>query len=97
VVIATVLADGAAYRAGLNARDEVVAWNGFRVDATTFSERLAQHRPGEEVLLSFFRDEELRSIRVELGARPAGATRLRACKEPSADQKGALAAWLGDE
>ncbi len=94
-IVGAVLADGPAYRDGLNARDEIVAWNGARIDSGSLSERLSQGRPGDRVRLTVFRDDELRSLRVALGAKPAGALRVRECREPSPEQKAALEAWLG--
>ncbi len=96
-VVSTVLADGPAYRDGLNARDEIVAWNGSRVDAASLTERIAQAKPGRSVTLSFFRDDELRRLRVKLGERPSGSYKLRLRAGITPPEKAALDAWLGPE
>lgn len=94
-IVASVLSDGPGYRDGLNARDEIVALDGFRVDAASLTERLARCRAKQAVNLTLFRDEHLRSIRVLADARIADSYRLRVREEMPADVRARLEAWLG--
>jgi predicted metalloprotease with PDZ domain len=87
------VAGGAAQTSGLSAGDLVVAWNGLRMDAKVLEKRLAEHRPGDSVVLHFFRRDELYQTQVTLPAAPADTCTLAIIP---ADRAGAnrRAAWL---
>jgi predicted metalloprotease with PDZ domain len=59
-----VLEDGAAFRAGLNVDDLILAVNGMRVKSSTLQDRLDRAH-GEPVEISYFRGQALRSVRIE--------------------------------
>jgi predicted metalloprotease with PDZ domain len=81
-VVQNVMEDSPAWRAGLNAGDQVVALDGFRVTAAALPERLADRRAGDTVALTVFRRDELRTIKVVLGARPADTYKIEKVPEP---------------
>ena len=68
--VTEVLEDSPAWRAGVNASDELLAVDGARVTAATLGDRLADRAPGDAVTLTVFRRDTLREIRVTLGGRP---------------------------
>ncbi len=57
--------DGAAWRAGLNAGDELLALDGVRI-GSGFNALLRRYTPGDEVELTFFRDGVLKTLPVTL-------------------------------
>jgi len=61
---------GAAQVAGISAGDEVVAWNGVRLNADVLKRQLKRHAPGDEVLLTVFRRDELMELTVCLQSAP---------------------------
>jgi predicted metalloprotease with PDZ domain len=94
VVIAQVRRGTPAYEAGLNAEDEIVAINGFRVRAEPLDQRLQQYRPGQRVTVLVARREHLRELEVTLGAEPNTSWRLEPHPDATPDQHAHLDAWL---
>jgi predicted metalloprotease with PDZ domain len=79
--ITNVLEDSPAWRAGLNANDELLAFDGARVNATTLNDRLADRAPGETATITVFRRDELRQLPVTLGERPADTFKIEKIKK----------------
>jgi serine protease Do len=76
VKISEVMPDTAASKAGLKANDIVVALGSQSVkDVPGFQEAVAQHKPGDEVVLRIKRGDEEKEIKATLGKRPAEPTR----------------------
>lgn len=94
-VVATVLDGSPALEAGLYAEDEVVACDGYRVDAAGLIARCEEHRPGETVEITVFRRDKLVEVPVTLGVKPADAIYLARVEVPTGEQKAAYQAWLG--
>ncbi|HEU5090611.1 MAG TPA: PDZ domain-containing protein, partial [Roseiflexaceae bacterium] len=65
--IAVVYAGSAAETAGLYANDELVAFDGYRVDEERLTARIAEHVPGDLVTVTVFRGERLVQVPVTLG------------------------------
>lgn len=93
--VATVLADGPAYKAGVIAGDLVVALNGQRLRATDLDTLLKRIKPGETVRLSLFRYDILREIEFKADGRPDGRWTVRRVKSPTDEQKAVYESWLG--
>ncbi len=89
------LAGAAAERDGLYAGDQILACDGFRVDAESLKERLAARLPGEAVRLAVFRRDELREVTVILDPKPRDKVEVVAAEDPSPSAKAAYRAWLG--
>ena len=85
----------AAYEQGLNARDQIVALDGMRVNQQSFLARLAEKRPGDTINLTLFRDDDLRTLSIKLGASPVVDYRLLPVKQPTPEQQRQYRAWLG--
>jgi predicted metalloprotease with PDZ domain len=95
VEVGSVLSGSPAEQGGLYAGDEILALGGFRVGLSSLKERLQECAPNEEVTLTLFRRDQLRTIKVCLGAAPTDKVEVVAVKSPSEAQKAAFAAWLG--
>lgn len=95
--VASVLADGPAYKAGVVAGDVVLAINGERVKGADLKPVLERIKPGDAVRLYLFRYDQLREIEFTADARPDGKWTVRRVKNPTAQQKATYEAWLGVE
>lgn len=93
--VAHVLADGPAYAAGVNAGDELLALEGFRVDEERLNARLAERRPGDTVTLSLFRRDELLHLPVVLAAAPHNTLAIRQLEAPDEAQRRLYEGWIG--
>jgi predicted metalloprotease with PDZ domain len=69
-VVRAVLEDSPAWKGGLNTDDQLLALDGGRVTAATLPDRLADRSPGDEVTLTIFRRDALRTLKIVLGERP---------------------------
>jgi predicted metalloprotease with PDZ domain len=95
LMVSAQLAGGPAEAAGLYAGDEIVALDGFRVQASTLKERLALRRAGERVSLAVFRRDELRTVEVTLTERPKDKLEVTPVEAPTDAQRAAFLAWTG--
>jgi predicted metalloprotease with PDZ domain len=93
--IGSVLDGSPAAEAGLYADDEIVALDGFKVDAQTLLSRCEDKRPGERVRVTVFRRDRLLELEVTLAPKPMDAVFLARVERPSDAQKAAFRAWLG--
>jgi predicted metalloprotease with PDZ domain len=64
--IGKVIRGTSAYESGLNANDEIISINGFRVDLANFTKTLSQYQVGETVEFIVARDGILKTIKVLL-------------------------------
>jgi len=93
--IATVLEGSPAQEAGLYVEDDLVALDGWRVDAAGLLSRTEDKSPGDTVRLTVFRRDRLVEVPVVLGQKPADAVWLARMDKPTDAQKAAFQAWLG--
>jgi len=89
-------ANSPAQRAGIDAGDELLAINGFRVTSEQWSDRLKDYQPGDSVELVFFHQDELRTCSVTLAEPPAYQYKLLPVEHPSPTQQQNFQAWLGE-
>ncbi|MBV7315359.1 M61 family metallopeptidase [Shewanella sp. NIFS-20-20] len=87
--------DGAAWKAGLHAGDEIVAINGLKVTADGFDKRLQDFEPGQQIEVSFFNDDILTRRTVVLEEKPKGKLQIKPLEGVSDSQKAFFKAWLG--
>ncbi|MFN9952939.1 MAG: PDZ domain-containing protein, partial [bacterium] len=66
LTIATAYRGQAAMRAGLSAGDQLVAFDGLRVDEASLKRTLGRHRAGDRVRVHAFRRDELMAFDVRL-------------------------------
>ncbi len=89
-----VLAGSPALAGGLDAGDELLALDGWRLG--DLAERLAERKPGDEVLFTVSRRGRLREVKVVLGE-PLGSDRSLRPREDAGDrEKRLFASWLGE-
>ncbi len=93
--IASVLDGSPAAQAGVYADDELVALDGFKVDASSLLGRCEDRRPGDVVRLTVFRRDRLVELEVTLGSKPLDAAYLAKVPHPNDAQRAAYKAWLG--
>ena len=93
-VVTQVLAGSPAYRAGLNAGDELVALDGVRATPETLLLRLAERRPGERVPLTVFRRDELLTLPLEVERAAPTRLVLRPVERLTPAQQRLLDDWL---
>ena len=95
LVVTNVPAGTPAYNFGLYAADQIVAVDGYRVTTLdAFNTRLLEHKANEEVRLTIFRGDELRTLAVKLGARAEENYRIVPLKNPSPEQTRVYESWL---
>jgi predicted metalloprotease with PDZ domain len=83
--------------AGLSPRDELLAFDGIRVEAKTFAERLAERAGGRAVPLAVFRDDRLLTLSLDLPAAPSAAWFVEVDEQASAPCVARRDAWLAAE
>ena len=85
--------DGAAWNAGINAGDELVALDGARI-GSNLDALLRRYSPGDEVEFSLFRDGRLRTVPVTLTP-VRGDHELEVDEEASEPVRRMRTDWLG--
>lgn len=94
-IISNIVPDSPAEVAGLSFGDQIVAVQNHKVDASTFFERVADHQPGETVMVTYFRDEWLRQAQVRLGRNPDRTFKLTVDAKSPLKVRRVLEAWVG--
>ena len=94
LTVSTVKRGTPAYDAGVNAGDEVLAIDDYRVPPDGLEGRLKSYRPGEKVSLLVARRDRLVRLPVTFGEKPKPRWKLEPRPDATADQKAHLAAWL---
>ena len=95
LTISSLPADSAAYKSGLNARDQIVAVDGFRASRASLNSRVTQKKVGDKLMLTIFRFNKLRKIEVTLGKTAASGYRIVPVSNPTAEQKTLYDEFLG--
>ena len=95
LIIHAVIAGTAAYDAGVNSGDEIIALNGYRLRPNQLTARLSEFNPGDKIQLTLFRDEQLREFEVILRSATVPEYSLRRIDNPTDLQKEIYASWLG--
>ncbi|MCW5776006.1 MAG: M61 family metallopeptidase [Phycisphaeraceae bacterium] len=93
-VVAAARADGPGYAAGLIAGDQIVALDGTRLRASDLDRRLRRIEPGQDVLVTFIRRDELRETRFKAAEPKPGGYTLSRIKEPTDLQVAVYESWL---
>ncbi len=92
--IASVVEDGPGWKAGLSAKDEVIAIDGEKLVADDFERRLEEYEPGDRARLTIFRAGFLRELPLTFGAKDNSTWAIRRIKAPTALQKKIYEGWL---
>ncbi|NEQ37757.1 MAG: M61 family metallopeptidase [Okeania sp. SIO3I5] len=94
-IIKFVANQGPAQLAGLDAGDELVAIDGFRVNADKLSDRLKDYQPGDVLEATVFHQDELITHQVILAHPSPSRYQVVPVKNPTAKQEKNFAGWLG--
>lgn len=92
--IAAVLEGSPAWKAGLSAKDELVALDGMKINPDEWEKRVDDYEPGDRVRVTVFRAGLLREIGVALGRKENATWSLRRVKNPTPLQKRIYEGWL---
>ena len=95
VLIENVRVGTPAYEQGLNAKDQIIALDGARVNKDTFETMIAARRPGEVIHITVFRNDDLRTFDIKLGGRVDEPYRIVQLPSASDQQKRAFQGWMG--
>lgn len=95
LIVRRVYSGTAAYEQGLNANDQIVALDGFRVNRDSFMQRLSEKRPGDHIRLAVFRADELRNFEIMLGGIRNASYRPIPVAQPTEEQSRLYQGWLG--
>ncbi|MEO6950811.1 MAG: PDZ domain-containing protein [Polyangia bacterium] len=94
-IVSATMSGGPGEAAGLYAGDELVAIDGFRVESGTLRSRLRDHHVGDTIELTVFRRDQLRTLELELGEKPASTYEIEPAKDATAAEGAAFERWLG--
>jgi len=94
LIVASVPAGTPAYNQGITFNDQIIALDGGRVTLTTFNARLEEKKPGDEVRLTVFRLDELRTITIKLSGRVEENYRIVPLAQQTPEQKRLYEGWL---
>ncbi len=94
VSISGVIEGSPADRAGLSAKDELVALDGARVTPEEWEKRLDEYEPGDRVRLTIFRSGYLRDFTARLGRKENASWVIRAMGESTPLQRQIYEGWL---
>src|SRR5436190_1118890 len=92
--VANVIEGSPAWKAGLSAKDEVIAIDGAKLTADDFDKRLDDYEPGDRPRFTVFRSGFLRDIVVTLGAKDNVTWAIRRSKSATAAEKAIYEGWL---
>lgn len=95
LMVTRVYAGSPAYEQGLNAGDQIVAFNNMRATKDFVDARIAEKRPGDLVSLNIFRFDDLSTLLIKLGRRPVGPYRIVPMPNATPQQKQTYRSWLG--
>jgi predicted metalloprotease with PDZ domain len=85
-----------AQKAGVDAGDELLAINGFRVTSEQLSERLKDYSAGDTIHLTVFHQDTLHTLPVTLGTPHPSRYQVMRVENPDEAQKQNFAGWLGE-
>jgi len=94
LTVANVVEGSPAWKAGLSAKDEVIALDGAKLSADDFEKRLDDCDPGDKLRVTLFRSGYLRDLEVTLGAKENVTWVIRKAKSPTPAQKRIYEGWL---
>ncbi|NEQ26495.1 MAG: M61 family metallopeptidase, partial [Microcoleus sp. SIO2G3] len=94
-IVKFVEANSPAQQAGIDAGDELLAIDGWRVTADQLIDRLQDYEVGDSIEITYFHQDELRTSSIELGAGRSSHYQLVAVTNPTPEQQQNLRGWIG--
>ncbi len=95
-VIKSVMSNSPAALAGIDPGDELLAIDGFKVSPDRLNELLQNYRAGQEICLTIFHGDLLRTIPVTLAQPESQQYQLRLLDHPDDLQHQQFKAWVGE-
>ena len=95
-IIQFVATESPAALAGIDAKDELLAINGIKVNSNNLAERLQNYQPQDTIQVTIFHQDELRTLPVTLAEPQPSNYELMIQDKLSNQQQQNLSAWLGD-
>ncbi len=94
-VIKTVVSDSPAALAGIDAGDVLLAIDGYKVTAEQLPDRLLNYQPGQDIQVTVFHQDQLRSYRVQLDQPQPTKYELAMLPQVTPQQLYNLQLWAG--
>ena len=95
-LIKFVEASSPAHKAGVDAGDELLAIDGIRVTSEQLAERLKDYSAGDNIHLTVFHQDALRTMPVTLATAQPSRYQILPVQNPDDTQKQNCAGWLGE-
>lgn len=92
--VSNVMQNSPAEKAGMYANDEIISFNGFKVNEKNLQERLAETKPDSPVPIIVAKDERVFSLNVEVGEQPSQQFAVEKVASPAKQQKEFYERWL---
>jgi predicted metalloprotease with PDZ domain len=89
-----VLVGGAGAAAGIQVGDELIGWDGYRVTAEQWSDRLGLYRAGDRIAATLARRGKLLEVSVEIAPANPGSWNLQRADSPDEKQEMRWKSWL---
>lgn len=96
-VISFVTAESPAARAGIDAKDELLAINGIKANAANLNERLKDYQVNETIQVTIFHQDELKTLSVALASPQPSRYEIAIQDDLSDIQQQNLIGWLGKQ
>lgn len=93
--ISFVEANSPAGKVGIEAGDELLAIDGFRVTSETLTERLQDYQEGDAIEVTVFHQEELKTLKITLDPAQPSSYQVKIMDNLSESQRENLRHWLG--
>jgi len=93
--VRSVLTDGPANNAGIVVGDEIIAIDNRKFHSGTLNDRLDLYEPGDEITITTFRRDRMRTVNLVLAAQPKGDWTIQRTDQPREQQMKAYQSWLG--
>lgn len=94
VSVKAVHAGSHAYEQGLNAKDQIVAIDGTRVNSDRLGQMIGAKRPGDVIRLMVFRNGDLRTLQIKLAGRVDAPFRIAQLPSRNQQQKLIYDSWM---
>jgi predicted metalloprotease with PDZ domain len=94
ILIAQVLADGAAASSGLSVGDELIAINQNKIDADSYDKIVKKCKAGQKVQVHVFRQDQLKVMEVIVEASPKDTVEITVKPDLTDLEKKLLTSWL---
>nr|WP_246164126.1 PDZ domain-containing protein [Xanthovirga aplysinae] len=94
LVIRSVVRGTSAYEGGLNANDEIIAIDGYRVDKSEMERIIGMKKPGESVKITITRDGILQDLDVKLKNSNRNKYSINPVENPTEKQQMVYNRWL---